>query len=109
MKATQMESYSSGSAGGYSSRTDYHLCSNGRFHMNDQTSESVDDGGAYGYSGGSDATSGTWRIITQGQLVGIELRYKNGEVSQHRLQYEDNATYIDGNRWYITQTDQCGN
>jgi hypothetical protein len=110
MKATQMESYSSGSAGGYSSRTDYHLCANGQFFMTDENSVSVDVGGAYGYGGGSGSGVGTWRVVTQGQLVGIEFHHPNGEVSQHRLEYDyqSSATYVDGSRWYITPTDQCG-
>jgi hypothetical protein len=107
-KATQMSSYSSGSAGGYSSRTDVHLCANGQFALSGNSSVSVDVGGAYGYGGGNDQGSGTWRIITQGQLVGIELRYGNGAVEQHRLDYQDGATYVDGERWYITPSESCG-
>jgi hypothetical protein len=107
-KATQMSSYSSGSAGGYSSRTDVHLSPNGQFALSGNSSVSVDVGGAYGYSGGNDQGSGTWRIITQGQVVGIELRYGNGAVEQHRLDYQDGATYVDGERWYITPSETCG-
>ena len=107
-KATQMSSYSSGSAGGYSSRTDVHLCANGQFALSGNSSVSVDVGGAYGYSGGDSQGAGTWRIITQGQLVGIELRYANGGVEQHRLDYQDGATYVDGERWYVTPSEACG-
>ena len=107
-KATQMSSYSSGSAGGYSSRTDVHLCPNGQFALGGNSSVSVDVGGAYGYSGGDSQGSGTWRVITQGQLVGIEFRYANGGVEQHRLDYQEGATYVDGERWYITPSEACG-
>ncbi|MGA7306993.1 MAG: hypothetical protein WBW88_19140 [Rhodothermales bacterium] len=109
-KATKMSSYSSGGSGGYSSRTDYHLCANGTFHMADASSVNVDVGGAYGYNMGSGSNAGTWRVLSQGQLVGIELHYQNGEVSQHRLDHDQQsgATYVDGERWLITPTDQCG-
>lgn len=107
-KATQMSSYSSGSAGGYSSRTDVHLCPNGQFALSGNSSVSVDVGGAYGYSGGDSQGAGTWRIITQGQLAGIELRYANGGVEQYRLEYQDGATYVNGERWYITPSEACG-
>ena len=70
-----MDSYSSGSAGGYSSRTDVHFCANGQFALSGNSSVSVDVGGAYGYTGGDSQGSGTWRIITEGQIAGIELRY----------------------------------
>jgi hypothetical protein len=107
-KATQMSSYSSGSAGGYSSRTDVHLCANGQFALSGNSTVTVDVGDASGYSGGNSGGSGTWRIITQGQLAGIELRFANGTVEQHRLDYQDGATYVDGDRWYITPSEACG-
>jgi hypothetical protein len=107
-KATQMDSYSSGGAGGYSSRTDVHLCANGQFALSGNSSVSVDVGGAYGYTGGNDQGSGTWRIITQGQVAGIELRYANGGVEQYRLDYQEGATYVNGERWYITPSEACG-
>jgi hypothetical protein len=107
-KVTQMSSYSSGSAGGYSSRTDVHLCPNGQFALAGNSMVSADVGGASGYSGGNSQGSGTWRIITQGQLVGIELRYANGGVEQYQLDYQDGATYVNGERWYVTPTESCG-
>jgi hypothetical protein len=107
-KATQMESYSSGSAGGYSSRTDVHLCANGQFALSGNSSVSVDVGGAYGYDGGNSQGSGTWRILTQGQVAGIELRYASGGVEQYRLDYQEGATYVNGERWYVTPSEACG-
>ncbi|MDH4044752.1 MAG: hypothetical protein OEY20_12650 [Gemmatimonadota bacterium] len=107
-KATKMSSYSSGSAGGYSSRTDVHLCANGQFAMRGSDLVSVDVGDAGGYSGGSTGGQGTWRIITQGNVAGIELRYADGQAEQHRLDYEDNKTYVDGERWLVTPSEACG-
>lgn len=107
-KATQMDSYSSGSAGGYSSRTDVHLCANGQFALSGNSMVSADVGGVSGYNGGNSQGSGTWRVITEGQIAGIELRYANGGVEQYRLDYRDGATYVNGDRWYITPSEACG-
>jgi hypothetical protein len=107
-KATQMDSYSSGSAGGYSSRTDVHFCANGQFALSGNSMVSADVGGVSGYNGGDSQGSGTWRIITEGQVAGIELRYASGGVEQYRLDYQDGATYVNGDRWYITPSGACG-
>ncbi len=91
-KVTYMDSYSSGNAGGYSMRMDIFLCSSGEL---------------FGNAGGQGQNTGRWRIITQGQLVGIELRYSDGRVEQYQLQYQDGATYVNGERWYVTAAEIC--
>ncbi len=106
-KVTYMDSYSSGNAGGYSMRMDIFLCSSGEFLYKDESSVSVDVGGAFGNAGGQGQNTGRWRIITQGQLVGIELRYSDGRVEQYQLQYQDGATYVNGERWYVTAAEIC--
>jgi hypothetical protein len=107
-KATKMSRYSSGQEGGYTSRTDVHLCGNGQFTIRDQNAVSVDVGGAYGAAGGNSAQAGTWRVLTQGQLAGVELRYGNGAVERYRLEHRDGATYVEGERWLITPSELCG-
>ena len=107
-KATKMSRYSSGLEGGYTSRTDVHLCGDGQFVVRDQNAVSVDVGGAYGAAGGSSAQGGTWRILTQGQLAGIELRYQSGAVERYRLEHQGGATYVEGERWLITPSELCG-
>jgi len=107
-KATKMSRYSSGLEGGYTSRTDVHLCGDGQFVVRDQNSVSVDVGGAYGNAGGNSAQAGTWRILTSGQLAGIELRYRNGAVERYRLEHQGGATYVEGERYLITPSELCG-
>jgi hypothetical protein len=110
-KATKRDSYYSNDvrgAGGYSSRTDVHLCPGGEFVIRGSSSVSVDVGGVFGNSGGKSAEQGTWRIITQGQIAGIELRYANGGVEQYRLDYQGDRTLVNGERWYITPSERCG-
>jgi hypothetical protein len=106
-KVTVMDRYSSGTAGGYTSRTDVYLCSNGEFLFRGQSDMSVDVDGASGYAGGNQSNRGRWRIITQGQVAGIELRHGNGTVEQYRLAYQDGATYADGKRVYVTPAGIC--
>jgi hypothetical protein len=106
-KVTYMESYSSGSSGGYSTRVDVYLCSNGEFAYKDQSSVSVDVGGASGYNGGNSANSGHWHIITQGNVAGVELRFNDGRTEQYRLDYQDGATYANGTRVYVTPAEIC--
>jgi hypothetical protein len=110
-KATKRDSYYSNDvsgAGGYSSRMDVHLCQSGEFVIRGSSSVSVDVGGAVGSSAGKSAEQGTWRVITQGQIAGIELRYANGGVEQYRLDYQDDRTLVNGERWYITPSEMCG-
>ncbi len=106
-KLTKMESYSSGSSGGYSSRADAYLCSNGEFLYRDQSSVSVDVGGAFGNSSGQGGEQGRWRIITQGQVAGIEFRMANGNVAQARLDRQDGKTFVDGQRVLVTPAEIC--
>jgi hypothetical protein len=105
--AARYSRYSSGSDGGYSSSTEYHLCRNGEFLLKQSSSVSVDVGGASAYRGGNSDNTGTWKIITQGNLVGIELRYNNGNVVQARLDYQNGQTMVDGERWLIGRSEVC--
>jgi hypothetical protein len=108
-KATRLSSYSSsGGSGGYSSRTEVHLCAGGEFALSGSSSVTVDVGDAGGYSAGQRSGQGRWRIITQGDVAGIELRYANGEVEQYRLDYQNEQTLVNGERWFVTPSEACG-
>jgi hypothetical protein len=108
MKLTQMESYSSGTAGGYSSRWDLYLCSDASFRQDGQSSVSVDVGGAFGNSGGQGSTLGRWRLITRGELVALILDVPDGSTAEYRLEYIDEMTYANGERVYVTPAEICG-
>jgi hypothetical protein len=107
-KATKISSYSSGSSGGYSSQTEVHLCPDGQFALTGSSSVSVDVGGASAFRGGNASGEGRWRIVTQGQIAGIELQSGNGAVEQYRLDYQNNQMLVNGERWYITPSERCG-
>jgi hypothetical protein len=106
-KLTRMSSYSSGSAGGYSARTDLYLCSDRSFSYRDESSVSVDVGGAFGNSGGTDGGQGTWYLITNGQVMGLVLEFTNGERWEVRLDYENEQTFANGERVYVTAAEIC--
>ena len=106
-KLTRMSSYSSGGAGGYSARTDLYLCSDRSYALRDESSVSVDVGGAFGNSGGVGGEQGRWYVITNGQVVGLVLEATSGEVSEFRLDYQNQETYANGERVYVTPAEVC--
>ena len=106
-KLTWMSSYSSGSAGGYSARTDVYLCSDRSYAVRDESSVSVDVGGAFGNSGGVGGDQGRWMVITNGQVVGLVLESQTGQVSEYRLDYQNQETYANGERVYVTPAEVC--
>lgn len=106
-KLTRMSSYSSGSAGGYSARTDLYLCSDRRFSLRDESSVSVDVGGAFGNTGGVEGGQGRWYVITNGQVVGLILEHANGQVDEVRMDYQDQKTFANGERVYVTPAEVC--
>jgi hypothetical protein len=106
-KLTRMESYSSGSAGGYSARTDVYLCSDRSFALRDESSVSVDVGGAFGNSGGVGNGQGRWYVITNGQAIGLILEFGAGEVQELRMEYQNQETYANGERVYVTPAEVC--
>lgn len=109
-KVTYMDSYSSNTpgGGGFSTKFIYHLCSNGQFSYSgsDVVSHNIPNTDVPG-GGSAGSASGTWRIVTQGQLAGIELRYANGQTELYQLDMQGNATYANGERVYVTPGEMC--
>ncbi|MGK7394417.1 MAG: hypothetical protein ACNS62_07580 [Candidatus Cyclobacteriaceae bacterium M3_2C_046] len=110
-KLTYMDSYySSGSSyggystgGGYSDKVEIHLCSQGFFKYVSSSSMSIDTGGAFGNSSGSNQGDGTWEVAGNagGEAV-LQLKFMNGEVHEYTLTYENKGTYLNGKRYYRT-------
>jgi hypothetical protein len=106
-KLSRFDRYSSGTSGGYTSQEELTLCSNGEYLYRKSSSMSVDVGGAYGSSGGRGGETGRWRVVTQGQVAGLELRAQSGEVTLVRLDFQDDLVHIDGGKVYRTAADVC--
>lgn len=101
---TQLSSYSSGSAGGYSSRTTIYLGPDGRFSGGSSSSVSVDVPGASGSSGGTNRAAGRWFIYRSpdGQAV-LRLQHDgNPDYEHNALQDRNGQTWINGARWFVT-------
>lgn len=105
-RLTQMSSYSSGGvsgSGGYSDKKQLDLCSDGSFYYAGSSLVNADVGGAFGYNGGNQRDTGRWRIIEQGGLVGIELRFSSsGQTLQARLDHQGTKVFVDGTRTFVT-------
>ena len=108
MKLTWIESYTSGSAGGYSSRSDIYLCSNRQFSIQGQSTVAVDTGGAFGNAGEQGRGRGNWFVITNGPTVVLVLEYADGTFGEYRMEYIDEKTYASGERVYVTPAEVCG-
>ncbi len=75
--------------------------------MRDESSVSVDVGGAFGNSGGVDGSRGRWYVITNGQVVGLILESSNGETQEFRMEFQNEETYANGERVFVTPSDLC--
>ncbi len=110
-KLTYMESYYSNggsyngfsTGGGYEMTEEIHLCAQGYFKFKGSSSMTMDTGGAFGSSFDRSNGDGQWEIETdyQGGPV-LTLTYHNGNVQEYKLTYEDNKTFLNGARYYVT-------
>ncbi len=108
-KVTYTSSYNSSSlgGGGFSTKNVYHICSDGRFAFSDNSSVTLNSPQSpdLGTPGTADGGSGTWRIVTEGQVAGIELRFNSGEVAVYRLDMQNGQVFANGDRVYVTPGD----
>jgi hypothetical protein len=97
--------YSTG--GGFSTKTEIFLCTNGQFSYRGRDSMSFDTGGGFGGSHSRNNALGTWRVNAyQGQPV-LELRHRNGAKQGFRLSCRNRKTYLDGKRYFVTPNSLC--
>lgn len=103
-KLTYMSSYSSNSSGGggFSSQREYYLCRDGLFQYGDSSSISGGDFGSFTGGNPSSSGQGTWEIISEGSAIGIRFNWSDGTTGMSRLEFYDNKTYLDGDRYFVT-------
>lgn len=104
---SRLSSYTSGTAGGYSSNERMLLYPNGQFEYYSASSVSVQSEGpvysATGSSGGQGTRRGTWRIVTAQGTSYLALVYEGAMKEEYaELDYRNNKTYIDGSRVFVT-------
>lgn len=100
-------SYSSDgiTGGGYSSESTYDLCPEGYFNYNSSNSTTFGSDNSSMYSSSQDKGSGTWSIeIGAGGSVTLVLNYYSGEVFHGELKYEDSKLYMNGTRYFRTNS-----
>jgi len=94
--------------GGYSSKVVIQLCRNGQFSDSRNSSLSVDTGGAFGSSGGSNQDSGRWSVIANVKGgASLKLNYPDGSVAEYTLEYNDEKTFLNGTRYFRTYDTPC--
>lgn len=94
--------------GGYSSKVIIQLCRNGQFSDSRNSSLSVDTGGAFGGSSGSNQDSGRWRVIANVKGgASLQLNYPDGSVGEYALEYKDKKTFLNGTRYFRTYDSPC--
>jgi hypothetical protein len=104
---SRLSSYSSGTAGGYSSNERMLLYPNGQFEYYSASNVSVQsDGPVYSAgasSGGQGTRRGTWRIVTVQGTSFLALVYEGSRQEEYaELDYRNNQTFIDGSRVFVT-------
>jgi len=99
-------SYSSGSFGGYTSKTTIDLCAQGffRYGLNDET---VWNAGTHTLTGGYvmkyGKGSGTWSVVARNGEPVLQLNYYDGKVVSYELSNDKKGrTYLDGSRYLRT-------
>lgn len=94
-------SYDIRGGGGYAMRWDAYLCSDGTLVFDRSSHVGADAGSVSGYSGAVGKTTGTWQLIEQMGQVYIVYQMSDGTSDHARLQYQNGATYLEGERVYV--------
>lgn len=102
-KLTKMSSYSSGSSGGMSSKTEIYLYADSSFQGRSESSVSIYVEGANGSSGGVQKAAGTWRIYAKDGRAILEMKYENGQTESSLLEDRNGQTFINGKRVFVTE------
>jgi hypothetical protein len=109
-KLTYLHSYSSNTpgGGGFSNQVEYYLNQDGRFHYRSSNSLSGGSFAAFPQGGSASAGQGRWEIISEGELIGIQFTWDDGRVTAYRLEFGDGKTYLNGERYFVTEDNPYG-
>ncbi len=95
-------------SGGWSERSEFHLCPDGSVHGSSSSGVSVDRGGAFGGShGGSGQMQGQWRIKSFSGHAAIQAKFNDGTIYRLPLSEQNGNIYLGGQRWFVTKDAQC--
>lgn len=108
MRLTYMNSYSSGSSGGYSDTIEIDLCPGRVFNYSDRSNMSLDVSGGFAYSHGQNKGDGTWTVASGGGLPILQLMFHDGSTRQYTISVERDDFYLDNRRYFRTREAACG-
>jgi hypothetical protein len=106
-KLTYLSSYSSGASGGYVSQRFISLCPDGQFVLTGNSSVSMEAAGASGHSSGVENAQGLWKVAAAGGQSVLLLNATDGSVRSYVIKIENNALYLEGRRYFITDDADC--
>jgi len=108
-RLTYLESYSSPApkegdiGGGYSIDRRIDLCTEGYYKTDSQSEQSFSGSDVSAYGSERTNGSGTWRtVIMPDGTSALKLRAHDGSTREYQLGFEDDKTYLNGQRWYRT-------
>lgn len=107
MRLTYMNTYSSGSSGGYSDKIVIDLCPGGIFSYSDQSTMSLDVSGGFAYSHDQNRGDGNWNIIDSGGRPALQLSYYDGNSRTYFISVEGETFYLDNRRYFRTRDAVC--
>jgi hypothetical protein len=95
------------SSSGSSRRVNIHLCSNGQFHFDYQSSFRASTGGVSASSNNSDSAAGRWRVFIHNSMPILELRSTDGEVVQLIPNVRGDQFFLDDERTFVEAPTVC--
>jgi hypothetical protein len=105
-RLTYLNSYNSGNGnGGMQTKIVIDLCEKGYFNYSDESNILMNQGNIDGYSEGNRMGAGEWKILDKGDHAILQLTFNNGDVKDYLLSFEDDKTYLNGERYFRTYKD----
>jgi hypothetical protein len=106
VRLVQMSS-SYDSSSGSSTRTEIHLCPDGRFRLDYRSSFRASTGGVSASSRNSDSDTGLWRVLTHNGLPVLELRPTRGEVLYAVPNVRGDQFFLGDERTFVERDAAC--
>lgn len=107
MRLTYMNTYSSGTSGGFSDKIEIDLCPGGSFTYSDRSTISVNSGGGSMFNHDRNRGDGNWDIIDSGGQPALQLTYYDGSNRTYQISVDGDTFYLDSRRYFRTQDAAC--
>lgn len=90
-------------SGTYTTKRHMSLCADGTFLYKDDESYGSSMGGSNFSYVGAQGDSGRWKIAGSA----LQLVFDNGERSSYQLSNRNGSTFVDGEKWFVTNDPRC--